>query len=390
MAVDFNNTEVAFKHKTNSDLRFAQLIFKLMGIPIMTGAMTKLTLLALKINLPISWVVKLTIFKQFCGGTSITDSEATYKLLSANGIEAILDYSVEGQEEEKSFDHVKNELIRLIENAKAHSKVPTTCLKITGLARFGLLQKVSENKELTQAEKLEYSKVIERLNSVCEKAHEIDVKIYIDAEESWVQVAIDRLAEVMIKKYNGEKAIVYTTLQLCRRDKLSYLKDLIKRAKTENFILGVKLVRGAYVEKENERAIKLNYTSPIQPNKDATDRDYNLALTEVVENISVVELCAGSHNEESAAHLVALLEKNNYDINHTHIFFSQLYGMSDNISFNLAKSGYNVSKYLPYGPVKDTLPYLIRRARENTSVAGQMGKELQLINQEIERRKKII
>ena len=256
------------------------------------------------------------------------------------------------------------------------------------MARFELLQKITENKGLTQAEKLEYNKVVERLNSVCKKAYELDVKIYIDAEESWVQVAIDRLAEVMIKKYNSEKAIVYTTLQLCRNDKLNYLKELIKRAKIENFILGVKLVRGAYVEKENERAIKLNYTTPIQPNKDATDRDYNLALTEVVENISMVELCAGSHNEESAAHLVALLEKSNHEFNHPHIFFSQLYGMSDNISFNLAKSGYNVSKYLPYGPVKDTLPYLIRRARENTSVAGQMGKELQLINQEIERRKK--
>lgn len=387
MGVDFRNTEVAFRHKSNSELRFAQLIFKLMGSPSMTKSMTNLTLFALKLNLPVSWAVKPTIFKQFCGGTSIQDSSKTFNLLSSNGIEAILDYSVEGQETEKSFDSVRDELLKLIENAKVLSKVPTTCLKVTGLGRFGLLQKVTENKELNQAEKLEYNKVVSRLDTICKKAHELDVKIYIDAEESWVQIAIDRLAEVMIKKYNSEKAIVYTTLQLCRHDKLSYLKELIARAKSEKFVLGVKLVRGAYVEKENERAKKLNYTTPIQPNKAATDKDYNLALTEVIENINIVELCAGTHNEESASHLVGLLEKNNLAKNHKHIFFSQLFGMSDNISFNLAANGYNVSKYLPYGPVQDTLPYLIRRAEENTSVAGQMGKELELILSEIERRK---
>jgi len=386
MGVDFRNTEVAFKHKSNSELRFAQLIFKLMGSASMTKVMTNMTLFALKLNLPVAWAVKPTIFKQFCGGTSIKDSSKTFDLLAQNGIEAILDYSVEGQESEMSFDGVRDELLKLIENAKALSKVPTTCLKVTGLGRFALLQKVTENKELSQSEKLEYNKVVERLNSICAKGHELDVKIYIDAEESWVQVAIDRLAEVMIKKYNSEKAIVYTTLQLCRHDKLSHLKELISRAKSEKFVLGVKLVRGAYVEKENERATKYNYATPIQPDKASTDRDYDLALTEVIDNIDVVELCAGSHNEKSANHLVSLLEKYNFPKNHSHIFFSQLFGMSDNISFNLAAEGYNVSKYLPYGPVKDTLPYLIRRAQENTSVAGQMGKELELIVAEIARR----
>lgn len=387
MSVDFNNTEIAFKHKTNNELLFTKFIFKLLGSPFLTNAMTSLTLVALKLHIPIAWGVKPTIFKQFCGGTSINDSLKTYQMLSNAGIEGILDYSVEGQESEKSFNHVRDELLRLIDNAKKHSKVPTTCLKVTGMARFSLLQKITEGKELQQEEKLEYNKVIERLDNICKKAHELDVKIYIDAEESWIQIAIDRLAEVMMKKYNEKKAIVYTTLQLYRHDKLSYLNELISKSKTKNYVLGVKLVRGAYLEKENERANLLGYHSPIQPNKESTDNDYDQALTVVINNIDHVEVCAGSHNEKSAKHLIELLSEKGLEKNHHHVFFSQLYGMSDNISFNLAAAGYNVSKYLPYGPVKDTMPYLIRRAEENTSVAGQMGKELSMIIKEIERRK---
>jgi proline dehydrogenase len=389
MAVDFGNTEVAFKHKSTGELRFTKFIFQLLGSPSLTRAMTSLTLLALKLHIPISWGVKPTIFKQFCGGTSIKDSLETYDLLRSNNIEAILDYSVEGQESEKSFEHVKNELLRLIDNAKTHSKVPTTCLKVTGLARFALLQKVTEGKDLNEKEKQEYNRVIERLNEICKKAHDNSVKIYIDAEESWIQIAIDRLAEVMMAKYNGQKAIVYTTLQMYRHDKLNYLEQLIEKSKKEGFVLGVKLVRGAYLEKENERAKKHNYPTPMQPNKESTDRDYNKALELVIENIDYVEVCAGTHNEKSAQLLVSLLEKKGLPSNHPHVFFSQLFGMSDNISFNLAHEGYNVSKYLPYGPVKDTIPYLIRRAEENTSVAGQMGKELSLVVKELNRRKNL-
>lgn len=387
MGVDFGNTEVAFKHKSTGDLKFTKLIFQLLGNPSLNNTMTSLTLSALKLGLPITWGVKPTIFKQFCGGTSINDSRKTYQLLADNGIEAILDYSVEGQENEASFERVKNELLRLIENAKKHSKVPTTCLKVTGLGKFDVLQKVTENHELSNQDKLAYNQLVERLDTICKKAHELGVKLYIDAEESWIQIAIDRMAEVMMVKYNRKNAIVYTTLQMYRHDKLAYLKELIEKSKKENFVLGVKIVRGAYIEKENERAHKMGYPTPIQPNKESTDKDYNLALKEIVENIDNVELCAGTHNEKSSGYLVQLLEEKGYDNNHPNIFFSQLFGMSDNISFNLAHNGYNVSKYLPYGPVKDTVPYLIRRAEENTSVAGQMGKELSLVVKEIKRRK---
>ena len=387
MAVDFSNTELGFKHKSNGELRFTKLIFKMLGSSSMTNIMTGLTGIALNLKLPIVWIVKPTIFKQFCGGTSIKDSEKTFKTLASHGIEAILDYSVEGKDNEKSFDSTHAELLKLIENAKQFSKVPTTCLKVTGLGRFGVFQKVSKNVELNQSEKLEYNNIIQRLDSICKKANSLGVKVYIDAEESWIQIAIDRLAEVMMRKYNQEKAIVYTTLQLYRHDKVAYLKDLIGMARREKFVLGVKLVRGAYMEKENERAKKMGYPTPIQPDKTSCDNDYNKALSIVINNIDVVEVCAGSHNENSAYYLIKLMDDKKLENNHPNIFFSQLFGMSDNISYNLANAGYNVSKYLPYGPVTDTIPYLIRRAEENTSVAGQMGKELKLVVQELARRK---
>lgn len=382
----FDNTEVAFRYKTTGELKFTKLIFQLMGNPKLVSLSTQLTLLALRLHLPITWIIKSTIFKQFCGGESIAACSTTYQKLQENNIEAILDYSVEGQEAESTFDHVKEELLRLIDNASKSAKTPTTCLKVTGLARFNLLEKVSTNSALTDEEKTEYVRAIQRLEAICAKAHELGVKIYIDAEESWIQDAIDRLAEVMMAKYNKKQAIVYTTLQMYRHDRLAYLDRLIATCQKENYILGVKVVRGAYLEKENERAKQHNYPTPMQPNKPTTDEDYNSALKKIIANINVIELCAGTHNEHSAALLCDLMAEHNLPNNHKNIFFSQLFGMSDNISFNLADNGYNVSKYLPYGPVKDTLPYLIRRAEENTSIAGQMGRELTLVTKELKRR----
>ncbi|UTW60985.1 proline dehydrogenase family protein [bacterium SCSIO 12741] len=387
-APSFDDTAVAFKHKSNGELRLTWLVFYLMKRPSWVKLSTGMTLFALRLRLPIEGMIKATIFKQFCGGESIADASDTYNMLKANGIEAILDYSVEGQENEETFDHVRDELLRLIDNAKKNSKVPTTCMKVTGVARFALLEKVSADQELSDSEKQEYNRVVSRLDQLCKKAHNLGVKLYIDAEESWIQIAIDRLAEVMMQKYNGEQAIVYTTLQLYRHDKVAYLNELIEKAKNQSFKLGVKLVRGAYLEKENLRAAKMGYATPIQPNKESTDRDYNEALKRVVENINTVEVCAGTHNERSAAYLCELMAEKGLPNNHPSIFFSQLFGMSDNISFILANSGYNVSKYLPYGPVRYTMPYLIRRAEENTSVSGQMGKELQLVLNEMDRRKR--
>ncbi len=383
----FNDTEVAFKSKSTGELRFTSFIFSMMGSQSLVNSLTGLTTFALKIHLPIEWIIKKTIFKQFCGGEKIEECTGTYGLLQQNNIEAILDYSVEGQTKESDFDHVRNELLKLVSNAKKHAKVPTTCLKVTGIASFSILEKVSANSELSETEKQEYNRVIQRLEAICKKAFDNKAKIYIDAEETWIQVAIDRLAEVMMQKYNCKEAIVYTTLQMYRHDRLAYLQGLVEKTTTESFVLGVKIVRGAYLEKENERALIKGYATPMQPNKPATDNDYNTALKLILDNIQNVELCAGTHNEDSAKLLCELMAEKGLDNSYKGIFFSQLYGMSDNISFNLAHTGYNVSKYLPYGPVRDTLPYLIRRARENTFIAGQMGRELALINSELSRRR---
>ena len=384
--ITFDNTEKAFAHKSKSELAFTRFIFKMMQNETLVDLSTSLTLLALKLHLPIQWIIKRTIFKQFCGGATIQDCTENYEMLRANHIEAILDYSVEGQEDEKTFDFVRDELLRLIDNAKKHARIPTTCLKVTGLARFAILEKVNADKELNHQEKAEYNRVISRLDAICKKAFDNDVKIYIDAEETWIQDAIDRLAEVMMQKYNQEKAIVFTTLQMYRHDRLAYLNSLIEKSKNQGFILGIKQVRGAYMEKERDRAKEKKYPSPIQPDKTSTDRDYNKGLEIMLANMDRVEICAGTHNEKSASYLAELMAKHGLENNDPRIFFSQLFGMSDNISFILADLGYNVSKYLPYGPVKDTMPYLIRRAQENTSVAGQMGKELSLVIKELERR----
>ena len=383
----FSNTDVAFKSKSTGELKFTSFIFSMMGSQSLVNSLTGLTTFALKIHLPIQWIVKKTIFKQFCGGEKIEECTGTYGLLQQNNIEAILDYSVEGQTKESDFDHVRDELLQLVSNAKKYAKVPTTCLKVTGIASFSILEKMSANSELSETEKQEYNRLIQRLEAICKKAFDNGVKIYIDAEETWIQVAIDRLAEVMMQKYNGKEAIVYTTVQMYRHDRLAYLQGLIEKSTKQSFVLGVKIVRGAYLEKENERAIVKGYATPMQPNKPSTDKDYNAALKLILDNIQNVELCAGTHNEDSAKLLCELMEEKGLDNSYKGIFFSQLYGMSDNISFNLAHTGYNVSKYLPYGPVRDTLPYLIRRARENTSIAGQMGRELALITKELSRRR---
>jgi len=386
--LSFENTELAFRHKSNRELRFTIFIYRLMGQPWLVKLFSALTLFSLKLHLPIGWIIKATIFRQFCGGETLEESQAYVAMLRKNNVEAILDYSVEGQNSEKAFEKTKDELLRLIENAKRVSKDPTTCMKITGLARFDLLEKVTEQPDsMSDKEKDEWVRVQERVDSICKRAHDSDVRIYIDAEDSWIQGAIDELAESMMRKYNAKRAIVYATAQLYRHDRLEYARQLIDAARADKFILGIKMVRGAYMEKEHERAKEKGYPTPIQPNKEATDRDYNACLKLVVDNIDIVEFCAGTHNEKSCLYLTELMTEKALANDHPHIYFSQLFGMSDNISYNLSANGYNVSKYLPYGPVRDTVPYLIRRAEENTAIAGQMGKELRLVIEEKQRRK---
>lgn len=385
--LSFNNTEISFSGKSNKDLNRSYWLFKMVSNPSFVSIGKSLTNFAIQLNLPIKGLIKATIFKQFCGGETIQECDNAIKELGKFNIGTILDYSVEGKESEQDFDACSNETIETIHKAKNDTHIPFCVFKVTGLARFAVLEKVSAKIALTADEHLEYDRIKYRVNAICKAANEAGVPVFIDAEESWIQEAIDTIANQMMQLYNKEKAIVYNTFQLYRKDRLSYLKHSFDLAEKSNYFLGAKLVRGAYMEKERKRAEENNYPSPIQDTKEDTDRDYDAAIEFCIDNIHRIAICAGTHNENSSMKLAELMQKKNISSDNKHIYFSQLLGMSDHISFNLANAKYNVAKYVPYGPVNEVLPYLIRRAQENTSVKGQTGRELSLIIKEKERRK---
>ncbi len=384
--LSFENTEIAFRNSSNSDLRRAYWIFKVINVNFLVKIGPPVTNLAMKIGLPIKSLIKATIFKHFCGGETIAECDKTIKKLYQSGVGTILDYSIEGEDDEHVFDNTRDEIIRTIEKASSNKAIPITVFKITGVGRFSLLEKLDERSPLNQAEQTEWEKVQARVLAICQKAFEAGIPVMIDAEESWIQKTIDELALSMMKRFNCKKAIVYNTYQLYRRDKLQSLKDDYAIAIKDKFILGAKLVRGAYMEKERKRAAEKGYLSPIQPDKQSSDKDYDSALEFCTDNIDTIAFVAGTHNEDSCSKLADLLDKKGIDHKNPHVYFSQLLGMSDNLSFNLANADYNVAKYVPYGPIKAVLPYLFRRAQENTAIAGQMSRELSLITKEINRR----
>jgi proline dehydrogenase len=384
--LDFSNTEIAFKSKNNSELTTSYLLFKAIGINWLVKIGTPLVEIAFALHLPIKPIIKKTVYKQFVGGESITECELAINNLYKFNIGTILDYSVEGKEAEADFDYTCKETIDTINKAKNNAKIPFCVFKVTGVARFALLEKVNKNETLTELENAEFIKVVARIEKICETAHHNNVRLFIDAEETWIQSAIDNLASAMMEKFNKNQAIVYNTLQLYRHDRFAFLKESYEHALANNYYLGVKLVRGAYMEKERARANSYNYIDPIQNSKENSDKDYNNSLIFCIENINKISICAGTHNEDSSRFLAQLMLDNNIANNDKRIYFSQLYGMSDNLSYNLANAGYNVAKYLPYGPVQAVMPYLFRRAAENTSVAGQTGRELNLISKERARR----
>ncbi|MBL7895144.1 MAG: proline dehydrogenase family protein [Bacteroidia bacterium] len=384
--VSFDNTQIAFISKSDSDLKQSYWLFKLIGNPTLVKYGGGLAPLGLKLGF--KGLIKSTIFKQFVGGENIADCNKTIEQLGKYNIGTILDYSVEGKESETDFDNCCKETIETIHRAKNDKNIPFSVFKVTGLARFALLEKVTAKQNLSSEESAEYERVRERVRKICEEAYTNKQPLFIDAEESWIQQAIDDLANENMARYNKNEAIVYNTFQLYRKDRLAYLKTSLEMGKTNGYHVGAKLVRGAYMEKERARAAEMNYPSPIQDTKANSDKDYDLAVEFCVENIDRMGLCAGTHNEKSSLLLVDLMNKKNIAANDKRIFFSQLLGMSDHISYNLSQNGYNVAKYVPYGPVKEVLPYLIRRAQENTSVKGQTGRELSLIIKEKERRSK--
>lgn len=385
----FENTEIAFRSKNDADLNRAFWLFKIIGNPSVVKFGKWATNFALSINLPIDPLIKKTIFKQFCGGTTIQDCEQTIQQLSNFKIGTILDYSVEGKIKEEDFEKTTDEIIATIVRASKDTSIPYAVFKITGIATFSLLEKANNiENELTDSEKKSFASVISRVDRICKSGFESGIPVFIDAEESWIQDTIDRLAQTMMAKYNKNKAIVFNTIQMYRHDRLDFLKKVIQDSQVNGYHYGIKLVRGAYMEKERARALQMNYPSPIQPNKEATDNDYNSALSLILENFTSLSLCAGTHNEESSLLLTELLEKFSINKDDKRIYFAQLLGMSDHISYNLSSEGFNVAKYVPYGPIKEVLPYLLRRADENTSVAGQTSRELSLLSKEKSRRKK--
>jgi proline dehydrogenase len=382
--ISFNNTEIAFKAKSDSELNRSYWLFKLIGSPVLVKIGAAFTPLAL--NIGFRGLIRNTIFKQFVGGEDIRDCEKAIQQLGKFNIGTILDYSVEGKESEEDFEHCVAETLDTIKMAKDHAHIPFCVFKVTGLARFELLRIVSARESLSEADQAEWARVRKRVYQICSAASAADKPIFIDAEESWIQQAIDDLANENMATFNKHKVIVYNTFQLYRHDRLQYLKDTVLMATQENFKVGAKLVRGAYMEKERERAVQMNYPSPIQKDKASSDKDYDLAIAFCIEHIDRMALCAGTHNEDSSMKLADLMKAKGIQPSDKRVYFSQLLGMSDHISYNLAKAGFNVAKYVPYGPVKEVLPYLIRRARENTSVKGQTGRELSLIMKEKRRR----
>ncbi len=386
MEAIFNNTKTAFAIKTDTELERAYFLFKMIQSEPLVRIGTAVTKFALKAHMPVEHLIRASVFDHFCGGITEEDCMPVIDKMYTKKVHSILDYSVEGKETEEQFDLALDKTLKILDFVKEKDAIPFAVFKPTGFGRFALYQKITEKKTLTPSEKDEWNRVLERYEKVSKKAYENDVPLLIDAEESWMQDAADTLIEKLMETYNKDKAIIFNTLQMYRHDRMAYLQKLHAKAKEKGFYIGMKLVRGAYMEKERERAKEKGYESPICKDKDATDKNFDTAVRYMMENDKMA-IFAGTHNEESSYLLMELAKKANILKSDTRMWFGQLYGMSDHISFNLAENGYNVAKYLPFGPVRDVMPYLIRRAEENTSVSGQTSRELRLLKQERKRRK---
>lgn len=384
--LDFNDTKTAFILKSDNQLRKAYWLFRLVANSSLVGLGRWASNMALRLGLPIRTVVKQTVYDQFVGGETIEECQVIIEQLRKHGVSALLDFAVEGKETEADFNATKDQIVESVKFAAEHPGVPFGVFKMTGVAAFNLLEKYSAGASFTELEARAWERVKARVEEICYTANKFGLCIMIDAEETWIQKAIDELTTEMMERFNKERVVVINTLQMYRADRLEFLKTSYQTAREKGYYYGVKFVRGAYMEKERERAKAKGYADPICVNKEASDRNYNEAVAYLAEHLEHSMIIAGSHNEESARLLAEKVLALGLERNDLRVWFSQLYGMSDNLSFNLAKEGYNVVKYLPFGPVNETLPYLIRRAEENTSAAGQTSRELSLIKKEMKRR----
>jgi len=385
---DFNNTQIAFASKSDKELKKASWLFYFMNLQWFVNLSSKLGLWAINNNIPFAKpMIKMTMFDQFCGGTSVQDCLPVVNQLARHNVKTILDYGAEAKETEAEFDEAMKELLNAINFSANQESIPVISMKITGLIKFDILEKIQANQALTEEEENAVSAFRDRLNRVGQKAENLSVGLFVDAEESWIQDVIDTYVDAMMQAHNRNKVIIFNTFQMYRHDRLAFLKDSYERAKHSGYLLGAKLVRGAYMEKERARAEALDYVSPIQEDKASTDRDFNLGLEFCIDHYKHISSYNATHNIESNKLQVSRMLERKIDKNHPHLNFCQLYGMSDQITFNLGASEFNTMKYVPYGRVEEVIPYLIRRAQENTSVSGEMGREYQLITQEYKRRK---
>lgn len=387
MRPNFENTAIAFELKSDSQLERAYFLFKLISKEPLVRIGTAVTNFAIKAHLPVEGLIRATVFDHFCGGVNEKDCLPIIDNMYGNGVYSILDYSAEGKSVDNQFDFAMEKTLEILDFVKEKDAMPFAVFKPTGFGRFKLFEKVSQGSELSEDEQAEWGRLVNRFDRVCQKAHQLDVALLIDAEESWMQDAADDLVLDMMRKYNKEKAIVYNTFQMYRWDRMGYIVKLHEMAKEEGFKIGAKVVRGAYMEKENDRADEKGYESPICKNKRLTDENFDAAIDYMMEHLEDFSIFSGTHNEKSTLKLVDLMEDRGIQSNDGRIWFGQLFGMSDHITYNLAAQGYHAVKYVPYGPVRDVMPYLIRRAEENTSVAGQTSRELALIEKERKRRK---
>jgi len=387
--IRFDNTERAYQAKSNSQLRQAYTMFRLINLPVLSRLGPWLLETAFRFKLPIEGIVHRTLFQLFCGGRTLDEVKDTARHWASYHVKTGLGYSVEAEKTEEGFEIVKNETINSLRYSADHPEIVWVAAKLTGLGSIELMEKKQAGESLSADEQGAYQRLVNRVDAICQAALDADTAVYIDAEETWIQEVIDDIAESMMAKYNTDRAIVYTTIQMYRKDRLTYLEELIAHSNEQNYVLGVKLVRGAYIEKETHRAEEMEYENPLQVSKEATDKDYNEGLALCVQNIAHLELCAATHNEDSCLLLTRLMDQYGVPHNHPCVSVAQLQGMAEHISYNLAHEGYNVVKYTPYGPVRSVIPYLIRRAEENSSVAGQSNRELELLRSELHRRKKL-
>lgn len=383
----FKQTETAFSLKSDAEIERACFLFKLIANEPLVKIGTAVTNFAIKTHLPVENLIRSTVFDHFCGGVNEEDCLPKVEAMYDKGVYSVLDFSVEGKENEQEFDEALQRTLNIIEFANTHASLPFAVFKPTGFARFALLEKVSAQTTLSPAEKTEWEKVIKRFDATAAQAAKRHIGLLVDAEESWIQPAVDDLVEQLMQKYNREKVIIYNTVQCYRHDRLFYLQKLFRKADEKGFKIGIKIVRGAYMEKENQRAEKMGYPTPICPNKRATDENFDDIMTYILKNLDEHSLFIGSHNEESTLKAMNLMQELAIDRQSGRVWFGQLYGMSDHISFNIVREGFSSLKYVPFGPVRDVMPYLIRRAEENTSVAGQTNRELNLLLTERKRRK---